>query len=165
MASISIVICALAASSLVCSMMLPPCDARDHALEVGDDREALVDRPRGRERMLELYCHASRPLSRNPRTIRSPAGDVGGAAAAAKRAVGFRNDERPRRASGRARGSRRDAPLRRDVRLVGDALGRVLVEQGGEGLLADVERVRRLARERASPARTRIARRSLASCG
>ena len=44
------------------------------------------------------------------------------------------------------RGSRRDAPLRRDVRLVGDALGRVLVEQGGERLLADVERVRRLAR-------------------
>src|SRR5215210_7935295 len=45
-----------------------------------------------------------------------------------------------------ARGSRRDAPLRRDVRLVGDALGRVLVEQDGEELLADVERVRKLAR-------------------
>ena len=49
--------------------------------------------------------------------------------------------------SAAARGSRRDAPLRRDVRLVGDALGRVLVEQDGEELLADVERVRRLARK------------------
>jgi phosphoenolpyruvate carboxylase len=43
--------------------------------------------------------------------------------------------------------SRRDDALRRDVRLVGDALGRVLVEQVGEDLLADVERVRHLARE------------------
>src|SRR5471030_2618305 len=53
------------------------------------------------------------------------------------------------------RGSRRDAPLRRDVRLVGDALGRVLVEQDSEELLADVERVRKLARkarESGSPA-------------
>ena len=33
------------------------------------------------------------------------------------------------------------------MRLVGDALGRVLVEQDGEELLADVERVRRLARQ------------------
>ena len=40
----------------------------------------------------------------------------------------------------------RDAPLRRDVRLLGDLLGRVLVEQEGESLLADVERVRALAR-------------------
>jgi phosphoenolpyruvate carboxylase len=40
-----------------------------------------------------------------------------------------------------------DAPLRRDVRLLGDLLGRVLVEQEGEDLLADVERVRALARE------------------
>ena len=45
------------------------------------------------------------------------------------------------------RANRRDAPLRRDVRLVGDALGRVLVEQDGEELLADVERVRKLARK------------------
>ena len=54
-----------------------------------------------------------------------------------------------------SRASRRDAPLRRDVRLVGDALGRVLVEQDGEDLLADVERVRKLARkarESGSPA-------------
>jgi phosphoenolpyruvate carboxylase len=53
------------------------------------------------------------------------------------------------------RANRRDAPLRRDVRLVGDALGRVLVEQDGEELLADVERVRTLARkarESGSPA-------------
>src|SRR2546422_1345074 len=39
-----------------------------------------------------------------------------------------------------------DAPLRRDVRLLGDILGRVLVEQEDEALLADVERVRALAR-------------------
>ena len=43
--------------------------------------------------------------------------------------------------------SARDDALRRDVRLVGDALGRVLVEQVGEQLLADVERVRQLARK------------------
>jgi phosphoenolpyruvate carboxylase len=45
-----------------------------------------------------------------------------------------------------------DAPLRRDVRLLGDLLGRVLVEQEGEPLLADVERVRGLAREARSGA-------------
>jgi phosphoenolpyruvate carboxylase len=39
-----------------------------------------------------------------------------------------------------------DAPLRRDVRLLGDLLGHVLVEQEGESLLEDVERVRALAR-------------------
>ena len=39
-----------------------------------------------------------------------------------------------------------DAPLRRHVRLLGDLLGRVLVEQEDETLLEDVERVRRLAR-------------------
>jgi phosphoenolpyruvate carboxylase len=39
-----------------------------------------------------------------------------------------------------------DAPLRRDVRLLGDLLGRVLVEQEGAGLLEDVEHVRALAR-------------------
>jgi phosphoenolpyruvate carboxylase len=39
-----------------------------------------------------------------------------------------------------------DAALRRDVRLLGDLLGRVLVEQEGESLLEDVERVRALAR-------------------
>ena len=40
-----------------------------------------------------------------------------------------------------------DAPLRRDVRLLGDLLGQVLVEQEDASLLADVERVRALARE------------------
>jgi len=39
-----------------------------------------------------------------------------------------------------------DAPLRRDVRLLGDLLGQVLVEQEGEPLLEDVERIRSLAR-------------------
>jgi phosphoenolpyruvate carboxylase len=39
-----------------------------------------------------------------------------------------------------------DTPLRRDVRLLGDLLGRVLVEQEDESLLEDVERVRALAR-------------------
>jgi phosphoenolpyruvate carboxylase len=37
-------------------------------------------------------------------------------------------------------------PLRRDVRLLGDLLGRVLVEQEGETLLADVEEIRALSR-------------------
>jgi phosphoenolpyruvate carboxylase len=40
-----------------------------------------------------------------------------------------------------------EAPLRRDVRLLGDALGLVLVEQEGEDLLADVERIRKLSQE------------------
>src|SRR5712691_8343692 len=39
-----------------------------------------------------------------------------------------------------------DTSLRRDVRLLGDLLGRVLVEQEDESLLLDVERVRVLAR-------------------
>jgi phosphoenolpyruvate carboxylase len=40
-----------------------------------------------------------------------------------------------------------DASLRRDVRLLGDVLGRVLVEQEDASLLSDVERVRALARD------------------
>ncbi len=39
-----------------------------------------------------------------------------------------------------------DAPLRRDIRLLGDLLGQILVEQEDESLLEDVERVRALAR-------------------
>ncbi|CAA9539464.1 MAG: Phosphoenolpyruvate carboxylase [uncultured Thermoleophilia bacterium] len=39
------------------------------------------------------------------------------------------------------------SPLRRDVRLLGEMLGRVLVEQSGPELLEDVERVRGLSRE------------------
>jgi phosphoenolpyruvate carboxylase len=39
-----------------------------------------------------------------------------------------------------------DAPLRRDVRMLGDLLGQVLVEQEDDSLLADVERVRACAR-------------------
>ena len=46
----------------------------------------------------------------------------------------------------------RDEPLRRDVRLLGDLLGRVLVEQGGPELLATEERLRLLNRAlRADP--------------
>jgi phosphoenolpyruvate carboxylase len=41
---------------------------------------------------------------------------------------------------------RADAPLRRDVRLLGTLLGRVLVDQEGEELLAAEERVRQLSR-------------------
>jgi len=40
-----------------------------------------------------------------------------------------------------------EAPLRRDIRLLGDILGRVLVEQEGEELLAEEERIRLLSRE------------------
>jgi phosphoenolpyruvate carboxylase len=39
-----------------------------------------------------------------------------------------------------------DAPLRRDVRLLGDLLGRVMVEQEGEALLAREEEIRRVSR-------------------
>jgi phosphoenolpyruvate carboxylase len=54
-----------------------------------------------------------------------------------------------------------DAPLRRDIRLLGEILGRVLVEQGGKRLLADEERIRELSRRARSTgsaaARTRLA--------
>ena len=40
-----------------------------------------------------------------------------------------------------------DVPLRRDIRLLGDLLGLVLVEQEGEELLAEEERIRSLSRE------------------
>jgi phosphoenolpyruvate carboxylase len=39
-----------------------------------------------------------------------------------------------------------DAPLRRDVRLLGDLLGRVMVEQEGEELLAEEEEIRHVSR-------------------
>jgi len=55
-----------------------------------------------------------------------------------------------------------DAPLRRDIRLLGDILGRVLVEQGGEDLLADEERIRELSR-RARRSGTSRARAELAT--
>src|SRR5262245_13888025 len=46
-----------------------------------------------------------------------------------------------------AKGSdRADASLRRDVRLLGDILGRILVEQEGSVLLDEEERIRLLAR-------------------
>ncbi len=55
-----------------------------------------------------------------------------------------------------------DAPLRRDVRLLGDLLGRVMVEQEGEELLAQEEEIRRVsrrARETGDPAvRAELAR-------
>jgi phosphoenolpyruvate carboxylase len=40
-----------------------------------------------------------------------------------------------------------DAPLRRDIRLLGNVLGRILVEQDGQELLDEEERIRFLARE------------------
>jgi phosphoenolpyruvate carboxylase len=40
-----------------------------------------------------------------------------------------------------------EAPLRRDIRLLGEILGRVLVEQEDEGLFDDEERIRQLSRE------------------
>ena len=58
-----------------------------------------------------------------------------------------------------------DTRLRRDVRLLGDVLGRVLVEQEGEELLAAEERIRllsRQAREGAPRAELREAVRGLA---
>src|ERR1051325_8155676 len=39
-----------------------------------------------------------------------------------------------------------DTPLRRDVRMLGDLLGHVLVEQDGPSLLEDVEHIRALSR-------------------
>jgi len=49
------------------------------------------------------------------------------------------------------------APLRRDVRLLGEVLGRVLAEQEGEELLADVERIRRLSRAARAAGRAELA--------
>ena len=50
-----------------------------------------------------------------------------------------------------------DSALRANVRLLGDLLGRVLVEQEGEGLLDDEERIRALARDaRASGSRAAL---------
>jgi phosphoenolpyruvate carboxylase len=42
---------------------------------------------------------------------------------------------------------RADAALRRDVRLLGEILGRILVEQEGQGLLDEEEQIRHLARD------------------
>ena len=55
-----------------------------------------------------------------------------------------RPDERPGAVTAGA--NRADNPLRRDIRLLGEILGRVLVEQGGASLLADEERIRELSR-------------------
>jgi phosphoenolpyruvate carboxylase len=55
----------------------------------------------------------------------------------------------------RPRRTEADAPLRRDVRLLGDLLGQVMVEQEGERLLEQEEEIRQLsrrARETGSPA-------------
>jgi phosphoenolpyruvate carboxylase len=55
-----------------------------------------------------------------------------------------------------------ESALRRDVRLLGEVLGRVLIEQGGEELLADEERIRKLSRQAQASgrpaARTRLAK-------
>ncbi len=57
------------------------------------------------------------------------------------------------------------APLRRDVRLLGDLLGEVLLQSGGQGLLDDVERLRRAviaARHPGRPEETDTAPREIA---
>jgi len=55
----------------------------------------------------------------------------------------FRLPRRPSRARDTAR-QEIPAPLRRDVRLLGDVLGRVIAESGGGDLLDDIERLRAL---------------------
>jgi phosphoenolpyruvate carboxylase len=59
------------------------------------------------------------------------------------------------------------APMRRDVRLLGDLLGEVLREAGGQGLLDDVERLRHavIAARRPAPASPAGAPLSSAGCG
>ncbi|MCZ4497214.1 MAG: ppc, partial [Thermoleophilia bacterium] len=54
-----------------------------------------------------------------------------------------------------------DDPLRRDVRLLGELLGRVIVEQCGEELLAAEERIRLLSRELRSQHATKTERAEL----
>jgi phosphoenolpyruvate carboxylase len=68
----------------------------------------------------------------------------------------------------RKRSDSADAPLRRDVRLLGDVLGRILVEQEGDELLEDEERIRHLARtarRTGQPARYRELRETVAELG
>jgi phosphoenolpyruvate carboxylase len=55
----------------------------------------------------------------------------------------FRLPRRPSRARDTAR-QEIPAPLRRDVRLLGDVLGRVIADSGGGDLLVDIERLRAL---------------------
>jgi phosphoenolpyruvate carboxylase len=60
----------------------------------------------------------------------------------AGQAISRRSESPPRAAPDAS-----EAPLRRDVRHLGTVLGHVLVEQAGQGLLDDVERIRLLSRE------------------
>ena len=83
-------------------------DARHDALEVEDRGVAVVDRPRGRERMVQLYGHAHRPSSRwMDRAIR---GTIGSARGDSGRHVRLGPGER------HAVGADRSAPARRPRR-------------------------------------------------
>ena len=64
------------------------------------------------------------------------------------RSDALRPDQRRTRRAQAPGADAADAALRRDVRLLGDVLGRVLVEQEGQELLDEEERIRLLARER-----------------
>ena len=101
-----------------------PGTARDHAGadRVGQGVEAMVD---------------GRVLEQHHRGVAGGPGRLAGV-----RIASADRSSRPARAKPRAREI--PEPLRRDVRLLGGLLGQVIAEQGGDDLLRDVERLRRL---------------------
>ncbi len=89
----------------------------------------------------------ARPRGRSPRAAPQPRPP--GERQAAERRTGDRpaGERPPPAARARIEREQTPAPLRRDVRLLGSVLGKVLVESGGPELLADVERLRHAAIE------------------